>query len=87
MTGAFSPNARITKHAVWSKKGVVAAQNTKAARAGADVLAAGGNAMDAAIATSFALGAVEPWMSGLAVAARWFTMMPPKAGMVQSTSI
>jgi gamma-glutamyltranspeptidase/glutathione hydrolase len=62
---SFAETARITKHAVYGKKGVVAAQNRKAATVGADVLAAGGDAVDAAIATSFALGATEPWMSGL----------------------
>lgn len=65
MTGSFAPNSSTTKHAVYTKRGVVAAQNTKAATAGAEILAAGGNAMDAAIATSFALAACEPWMSGL----------------------
>ena len=65
MHGAFSSNQKLTKHAVRSRKGVVAAQNRKAAAVGAEVLADGGNAMDAAIATSLALGATEPWMSGL----------------------
>lgn len=65
MTGSFAPNAKTAKLAVYGKRGVVAAQNTKAARAGAEILGNGGNAMDAAIATSFALAACEPWMSGL----------------------
>ncbi len=32
---------------------------------GAEVLAAGGDCVDAVIATTFALGVLEPWMSGL----------------------
>lgn len=55
----------LIKRAVASRGGVVAAQNQAAADVGARVLAAGGNAMDAAIATAFALAALEPWMSGL----------------------
>ena len=34
-------------------------------RVGAEVLAAGGDCVDAVIATTFALGVLEPWMSGL----------------------
>jgi gamma-glutamyltranspeptidase/glutathione hydrolase len=55
----------IRKPAVESNGGIVTAQHYMAARAGADVLARGANAIDAAITTAFALAAVEPWMSGL----------------------
>ena len=55
----------IVKRAVASEAGMVAAQHVLAARAGADMLARGGNAVDAAIAAALALGAVEPWMCGL----------------------
>lgn len=56
---------QVSKQAVSSTRGVVAAQHGRAAEVGADVLRAGGNAVDAAIAASLALGALEPWMSGL----------------------
>jgi len=65
MSENFSRSTRLHKAAVSGRGGVVAAQNQRAADIGAGVLRQGGNAVDAAIATSFALGTLEPWMSGL----------------------
>ena len=62
----FSNSQVVRKSVVATEAGVVAAQHKKAAEVGAAVLAAGGDAVDAAVATSFAIGVVEPWMSGLA---------------------
>lgn len=66
MDDNFSITQHITKPGVQSQHGIVAAQHVGAAQVGAEVLAEGGNAVDAAIATSLALGVLEPWMSGLA---------------------
>ena len=47
-------------HPVYGRDGMVAAQHLIAARIGADVLADGGNAVDAAVATGFALAVTLP---------------------------
>ncbi|HMA10017.1 MAG TPA: gamma-glutamyltransferase, partial [Ramlibacter sp.] len=60
----FSNSQTVHKVVIATEAGVVAAQHRRAAEVGAGVLAAGGDAVDAAVATSFALGVVEPWMSG-----------------------
>src|SRR2546421_6752283 len=64
MSDQFSNAQQVRKPAVVSKGGIVAAQSRKAAEIGAEVLAAGGDCVDAVIATTFALGVLEPWMSG-----------------------
>ncbi|MRU15599.1 gamma-glutamyltransferase [Roseovarius sp. A21] len=64
MSVNLSRTAQTRKTVIETEHGVVAAQHRLAAQAGADVLAAGGDAVDAAIATSFAIGVLEPWMSG-----------------------
>ena len=58
-------NWRLRKPAVISPHGLVSAQNTAAAAIGAQVLAEGGNAVDAAVTTALVMGVVEPWMSGI----------------------
>ena len=47
------------------RNGAVGANHPLATQAGLDTLRAGGNAVDAAVAISLALGVVEPGMSGL----------------------
>jgi gamma-glutamyltranspeptidase/glutathione hydrolase len=60
----FSHSQKVVKPATVSRGGIVAAQHVRAAEAGAAVLEAGGDAVDAAVAVSFAMGVLEPWMSG-----------------------
>lgn len=54
----------LRKPAVESRGGVVSSQHRRASEIGVEVMRAGGNAYDAAVAVSFALGVLEPWMSG-----------------------
>lgn len=53
-------------HPIAVRGGMVTAMHPEAARAGAQALAAGGNAADAFVAAALAVGVVEPFMSGLA---------------------
>jgi gamma-glutamyltranspeptidase/glutathione hydrolase len=62
----FSDSQVTRKPVTPTRGGVVASAHKRAAQAGVAVLEAGGDAFDAVVATSFALGALEPWMSGIA---------------------
>src|SRR4051812_24229986 len=53
------------RNAVRSEGGVVASESPAASKVGLNVLNAGGNAMDAAVATTFALGVARPQSCGI----------------------
>jgi gamma-glutamyltranspeptidase/glutathione hydrolase len=58
--GFYTPPAAAASHAVAAEHGMVVAQEKTAADIGADVLRRGGNAVDAAVATGFAMAVTYP---------------------------
>jgi gamma-glutamyltranspeptidase/glutathione hydrolase len=61
----FTQNWAVSKPSARGRRGIVVSQVRSAAEAGVAMLDAGGNAVDAAVATALALATVEPWNSGL----------------------
>jgi gamma-glutamyltranspeptidase len=59
------PTPRSHRPLIMGRSGAVGSNHPAATQAGLDILRAGGNAVDAAVATSLALGVCEPMMSGL----------------------
>jgi gamma-glutamyltranspeptidase/glutathione hydrolase len=63
--GAAAVEGSRYEEAVRSRGGVISSESTAASEAGLKVLDAGGNAMDAAVATTFALGVARPQSCGI----------------------
>ena len=63
--GAAGTEGSLFREPVQSRLGVVAAEHRLAAEAGREILERGGNAMDAAMATMFAVGVVRPELCGI----------------------
>ena len=62
----------------WARHGMVVSQNDLASRVGADVLAEGGTAIDAAVATAFALAVTHPTAGN--IGGGGFILFRPAAG-------
>lgn len=61
----FQTDSPVVRRPVYARRGMVATNQPLAAQAGLSILQAGGNAVDAAIATAAALTVVEPTSNGL----------------------
>lgn len=55
----------VVRHSVVARNGMVVSTHHAAARAGASILERGGNAVDAAVATAFAVGVAQPFSAGV----------------------
>ncbi|MCT0200829.1 gamma-glutamyltransferase [Synechococcus sp. CS-1325] len=72
---------------VWSAGGMVASQEAEASRVGRDVLRQGGNAVDAAVAASFALAVTLPQAGNLGGGGFLVLWRPEPPGTAQRASI
>jgi gamma-glutamyltranspeptidase / glutathione hydrolase len=72
----------VTKHTPLAPRGMVTAEHPVGASVGARILKKGGNAVDAAVATAFAMTVVEPFMSTIAGSGTMLVHMARRAETV-----
>src|ERR1700722_3337839 len=65
LSPALAQDRSQNRSVVMTKGGIVASENPLASQAGAQILARGGNAIDAAVAANAVMGVVEPMMNGM----------------------
>ena len=73
---------RLVKDEASAPSAMVATKDPRATQAGLDVLEAGGNAVDAAVAACFAIGVVEPTSSGIGGGGYLVYQVGEKGGVV-----
>jgi gamma-glutamyltranspeptidase/glutathione hydrolase len=78
LAGLVAPGALALSHPVRATRGMVVAQDAIAARVGANALEDGGNAVDAAVATAFALAVTHPTAGN--VGGGGFLLLRPASG-------
>jgi gamma-glutamyltranspeptidase/glutathione hydrolase len=71
------------KQGVIASRGVITSNHPLASMAGAEMMAKGGNAFDAAVATLFALSVVEPMMVGV-FGAGFFVIRNGETGRIET---
>src|SRR5260370_1597972 len=69
----------VTKQTPSTARALVAAEHPLGAEVGAGILARGGNAVDAAVATAFAMTVVEPFLSSVAGGGTMLVHLAPPA--------
>src|SRR5256712_12022150 len=65
ISGVFAQDRSHARSMVITRYGIVAASHVQASQVGAQILARGGSAVDAAIAANAVLGVTEPMMNGI----------------------
>ena len=77
---SFAQDRSYGRSVVMTKGGIVATSHYLASQAGAQILAKGGTAMDAAIAANAVLGVTDPMSNGMGGATRTFRGVSGEAG-------